>query len=308
MGPLELPVAHHTAATNGVRLHYVEAGDRSGPIAVLLHGFPEFWYSWRYQIAPLVEAGYRVIVPDQRGYNDSEKHGPYDRDTLAADIAGLLDVVGAKRASIVGHDLGGALTWHFGARYPAMCERLVVLNCPHPEMFLRALRQSSVQRRLSWYMFMFQVPFIPERYLVRNNAEPIARAFYTGAVDRTRLDERKLAHYRAAMSKPGAARAAVGWYRAWTREALMRRARGPLPRIEAPTTLIWARPDFALDYDSVVPGTERYVRDLTIKTVDGVGHFCQTEAPERINPLLLEALNAGGAASGVNSFPADVAC
>ena len=293
MRPEDLAVEHKTATTNGIRLNYVEAGAKDRPLVVLLHGFPELWWSWRHQFQPLVDAGFRVIAPDQRGYNNSEKHGPFDAGTLATDIAGLIKVAGVERASIVGHDWGGAIAWRFAAQFPEMTERLVVLNCPHPSMMRRALFESSVQRRKSYYMFLFQLPVLPEWQLTRNNAEAVAKAFYAGAVDRSRISAEELEPYRAAMLKPGAARGALNWYRTAMREGLLPGKKTHAPsKISCPATLIWGRPDFALDYDALVPGTEKYAPKLTIRTLDGVGHFCQTEAPERVNPLLLEALRA----------------
>ncbi|MBI2388395.1 MAG: alpha/beta hydrolase [Deltaproteobacteria bacterium] len=295
MRPEDLAVEHRFATTNGVRLHYAEAGPRDAPPVLLLHGFPELWWSWRHQIGPLVDAGFRVIVPDQRGYGDSEKHGPFHIDTLVSDLVGLLDAAGVPRAHVVGHDWGGAVAWHLAATRPELCDRLVVMNCPHPTMMARALRSSPKQLRNSWYIFMFQLPFFPEWYLVRDDARAVANAFYAMAVDRSAYTAEELAPYRAAMKKPGAARAAVGWYRAAFRDALSGRAALHLPMVEAKTTLIWARPDRALDFDRLVPGTERFVRDLTVRIVEGCGHFLQTEQPTRVNPLLLEGLGAGGA-------------
>lgn len=292
MRPEDLPVVHRFATTNGVRLHYAEAGAPDAPAVLLLHGFPELWWSWRYQIEPLVAAGYRVIVPDQRGYGESEKHGPYDVDTLVADLAGLLAHCGVSRARIVGHDWGGAVAWHLAATRPDLCERLVVMNCPHPRMFGRALRTSRRQQKKSWYMFLFQLPLLPEWYLRRDRARAVKNAFYAMAVNRSAYAEEDLEPYRKAMLAPGAAHAAVEWYRQSFRDAFSGRQRSRIPTIVAKTTLIWARPDHALEYDDLVPGTEKYVRDLTVCTVDGCGHFLQTEDPARVNPLLLEALSS----------------
>jgi len=135
---------------------------------VLLHGFPEFWWSWRFQIAPLAAAGYRVVAPDLRGYNETERTGPYDLDTLSGDIASLIAHLGESRATIVGHDWGGAITWHLAAMRPDTCERAVVLNAPHPAVFGAVLRHSLDQLRRSWYMFFFQLPWLPERWLVKD--------------------------------------------------------------------------------------------------------------------------------------------
>src|SRR5919199_846997 len=124
---------HHHAIVNGVRLHYVEAGE--GPLVVLLHGFPEFWYSWRKQIPALAAAGFRVLAPDLRGYNLSDKppgtHA-YRMEMLTADVAGLIAHAGGGRAAVVGHDWGGAVAWMMPLRHPAAVSRLVILNAPHP--------------------------------------------------------------------------------------------------------------------------------------------------------------------------------
>src|SRR3954449_2631161 len=154
--------AHREAVVNGVRLHYVEAG--AGPLVVLLHGFPEFWYSWRHQIPALAAAGFRVVAPDMRGYNRSDKPRgvrAYSGDALTGDVAKLIRACGAERAVVVGHDWGAAVAWQFAMAYPALLERLVIMNAPHPARFLRALRTWR-QARKSWYMFFFQLPWLPE--------------------------------------------------------------------------------------------------------------------------------------------------
>src|SRR5262249_30760318 len=154
--------------------HYVEAGKPSDPLVILLHGFPEFWWSWRLQISALVAAGFRVIVPDQRGYADTDKHGPYDLDTLVDDIAGLIRSFRVHRAMIVGHDGGGAVAWHLAATRPELCTRVAILNSPHPVIFRRALAKPSQMRR-SWYMFFFQLPLLPEIFLTRNDGAAVVR-------------------------------------------------------------------------------------------------------------------------------------
>src|SRR5438067_5435169 len=136
------PWTHHDATVNGVRLHYVEAG--SGPLVVLLHGFPEFWYSWRHQIPALAQAGFHVVAPDMRGYNLSDKPSgwrSYDGDHLAADVAGLVRHFGADRAHVVGHDWGAAVAYLTAMRHPDVVERVVILNVPHPERMLAGLRK-----------------------------------------------------------------------------------------------------------------------------------------------------------------------
>src|SRR5262249_25428634 len=130
MQPGDLPVSHRFELVNGLRYHYVELGE--GPLLVLLHGFPESWWTWRHQLVTLANAGYRVIAPDQRGYAETDKKGPYDLDTLASDVAALITVAGAEKADVIGHDWGGAVAWHLASTRPECVRRLAVLSCPHP--------------------------------------------------------------------------------------------------------------------------------------------------------------------------------
>src|SRR5262249_41021763 len=159
-------------STNGIRLHVVELGPEDGPPVILLHGFPEFWYGWRYQIGPLADAGFRVLVPDQRGYDASDKPAPvsaYALDTLADDVIGLIESTGRPRVAVVGHDWGGVVAWWAAARPPERVERLAVLNASHPIAFRRHLRSSPRQLRKSWYVFYFQLPWLPEAMFRRRN-------------------------------------------------------------------------------------------------------------------------------------------
>jgi pimeloyl-ACP methyl ester carboxylesterase len=156
---------HHRVATNGVQLHVVQCGPAAGPLVVLLHGFPEFWYGWRHQIAALAAAGFRVWVPDQRGYNLSDKPRPvrgYVVDELARDVVGLIDAAGHATAAVVGHDWGAAVAWHLAAQHPARVRRVAVLNVPHPQVMGPALLRKPGQLLRSWYVFFFQLPWLPE--------------------------------------------------------------------------------------------------------------------------------------------------
>src|SRR5579872_6661067 len=175
--PIEL--RHRIVATNGVRLHAVEAGPPEGRLLILLHGFPELWYGWHRHIEAFAAAGYRVLVPDQRGYNLSEKPrgvASYRLDRLAADVVGLIDDAGRERACLAGHDWGGAVAWWVGVNFPRRLDRLALLNVPHPYVMRRHLLHDRAQRRRSWYIFFFQLPWLPELYLRRNNWTEAARA------------------------------------------------------------------------------------------------------------------------------------
>jgi epoxide hydrolase 4 len=293
MTPDDLGVTHAYAPVNGVNMHFVEKG--RGPLVVLLHGFPEMWWSWRYQIPALALAGYRVVVPDLRGYNDTEAKGPYDIDTLRDDVIGLLDHLGADKAIVVAHDWGGGVAWHLASTRQARVDKLVVMNCPHPVVFQRALVSKWSQLRRSWYMFFFQLPVLPERMLTWGKGTGATGVLRALAVDKTNFGPQELAPFAAAVLKPGRPSAMIGWYRAAIRAGLMAGRAGPAPlrtyqKITVPTLLLWAMEDTALGYDDVVPGTDQFVPGLEIQTLPNCGHFVQQEQPEWVNRNLVEFL------------------
>lgn len=277
---------HNTAHVNGQTLHYVSAG--SGPLVLLLHGFPEFWYSWRHQIGPLAQHG-RVVAVDQRGYNLSSKPAgiaAYAIDQLVADVVGLIDHFGAEQATLVGHDWGGAVAWATAIAHPERLRQLAVLNLPHPLLMLRALRRNPRQMLRSWYMGFFQLPRLPEWLMERGSYAFLKRAFTSWAPG-TFSDE-DLAAYQQAWSQPGALRAMVNWYRT---------LRAPIPKrytatghVPVPTLLIWATGDRALGQE-LTYGTERYVPDLRIRYLNGISHWVQQEAPATVNAELLSFLS-----------------
>ena len=280
---------HKEIITNGIRMHYVIQG--SGPLVVLLHGFPEFWYSWRYQIPFLAEHGYTVVAPDLRGYNDTDKpRTGYDVGTLTRDIADLITGLGQQKAIIVGHDWGGALAWVFAAAYPHMTERLIVMNAPHPQAMMREFRTLS-QLRKSWYIFFFQLPWLPEYVLLRNNANEIGRMLQGAAFQKSVFSREVTAKFQEAMSKPGAMTAALNYYRQVFRR-LPVSSNDPRNRITAPTLLIWGMHDIALGI-GLTKGLERWVGDLEIRYIPDSGHWVQQEQPEQVNQFILEFLQAG---------------
>ncbi len=202
---------HHDIITNGIRMHYVTQGE--GRLVILLHGFPEFWYSWRYQIPFLAEHGFTAVAPDLRGYNETDKpRKGYDVPTLLSDIKGLITGLGREKSVIVGHDWGGALAWSFASNYPAMTERLIVMNAPHPGAFLREMRTFR-QLRKSWYIFAFQLPWLPEYLLLRDHANNVGRILLEAAVHKEVFSHEDIDLYRHVMSKPGAMTAALNYYR-----------------------------------------------------------------------------------------------
>ncbi len=273
-----------------VRLHYVEAGQ--GPLVVLLHGFPEFWFSWRFQIPALVAAGFRVVAPDMRGYNLSSRPpgvAAYDIDRLSADIRNLIQERDGNSAHLAGHDWGAAVAWATAMNHPHAVTRLAILNVPHPRTFLHALRRPS-QLAKSWYMFFFQLPWLPERLVqardfqfLRYGFEHDARA---GAFTKEDIDR-----YIEAWSQPGAPTAMINYYRAVFRQS-PKRAEARVRRVDAPTLVIWGERDRYLGSELAepdradVPNLERVVR-LAEAT-----HWVHHDEPERVSELLVEFFSA----------------
>ena len=278
-----------TVDVGGLRLHYAQAGPADGTPVILLHGFPEFWYSWRYQLPALAAAGYRAIAPDQRGYNLSGKQGPYDIETLTDDIAHLQDALGLTSSHIVGHDWGGAVAWAFAARYPRRTRRLAILNAPHLNAYQDALLRHPMQLLKSWYILFFQLPDLPEWVLRRRDYSSLERSL--AQVDPTHMTPADIARYKQSWGQPGALTAMLGWYRAMG----LRAARQPrLPRLDitVPTALIWGLGDPYLDR-ACNATLRRYVSDLRIHYLHGAGHWVQLVCPDDTNRLLLDSLRQG---------------
>jgi pimeloyl-ACP methyl ester carboxylesterase len=211
-----------TVMANGVTLHVAEAGPADGRLVMLLHGFPEYWGAWLGYIEALAAAGYHVIAPDQRGYNRSDKPAAveaYDLDVLAADVIGLADHLGRDRFTIIGHDWGGLVGWWIATRHPERLEQIAVLNAAHPCIWREAMQGHPEQRRKSWYVQFFRLPWLPELLLRQGRF----RALGQGIGARARpgsVTPDQLERYRAAWSAPGALTAMPNWYRAFLRKDL----------------------------------------------------------------------------------------
>jgi pimeloyl-ACP methyl ester carboxylesterase len=280
--------SHRFATVKGVRLHYVEAG--SGPLVLLLHGFPEFWYSWRHQIPALAAAGFRVLAPDLRGYNESAKPlgvSQYHIDMLRDDVVGLIRQAGVERAHVVGHDWGGAIAWHVALTRPEAVERLAVLNAPHPAAFLRELR-TLAQLCKSWYVFFFQLPWLPEWFLRRRNFAFLDRTLSRDRIKPGVFTAEDIEAYKRALAQPGALTATINYYRA----ALRRHPRASLRDlhpIDLPTLLIWGERDRYLGI-RLTEGLEQWVPNLRIERLPNASHWVQNDLPDRVNELLVEFL------------------
>jgi pimeloyl-ACP methyl ester carboxylesterase len=279
------PAGQHREVNLGrVRLHCVEAG--SGPPVLLLHGFPEFWYSWRHQLPALAAAGFHALAPDLPGYNLSSKPpgvGSYRVEALVEDLVGLLRSTGHDRAVVVGHDWGGVLAWHMAAFHPERVERLVVLNAPHPAAYRRELG-SADQRNRSWYVFFFQLPLLPELFLRRGNFSALDRLL-RGTLRPDAFTEADVALYKQALRRPGALTAALNYYRAALRRGWRRDPRLEQP-LRVPTLVVWGERDAFLS-PRLLDGLEKWAPGVRIERLAGVSHWVQNDAPEQVNRLLL---------------------
>jgi pimeloyl-ACP methyl ester carboxylesterase len=275
--------------TNGITLHALTAGPENGPLVLMLHGFPEFSYGWHNQIPVLAEAGYFVVAPDQRGYNLSDKPDgvhSYKIDNMVADAAGVITALGYEKAFVVAHDWGANVAWWLALKHPELVEKLVIMNVPHPKVFLRTIRSSIRQLFKSWYIFAIQVPKLPEASLLRNNAGGMERAFL-GSAKETTFSPADIEKYREAWLRPGAMTAMLNWYRA----ALRHQPEDPKSwRITMPTLMLWGKQDIALDASMAQP---------SIELCDGGGlvmyenatHWVQHDEADRVNAELLGFLS-----------------
>lgn len=280
---------HGSAYVNGVRLHYVSQGQ--GQLVILLHGFPEFWYSWRHQI-PALAQHFRVVAPDLRGYNDSDKPrgvANYRVDILTADVMRLIRAFGEEKAIIIGHDWGGGIAWAFAATYPQATERLIVMNCPHPGPFQKHLRSNWRQLRRSWYMFWFQVPWLPELAIRLSSRYFIEQVFRGWAIRKEAFSDEDLRCYVEALEKPGVLTAAINYYRAAFRETV-RNGERHFPQIVCPTLLIWGEEDAALGKELTYDMEPHFTNHFEIKYIPRCSHWVQQEQPALVNQYMLEFL------------------
>jgi pimeloyl-ACP methyl ester carboxylesterase len=270
----------------GVMLHVAEAGPENGPPVILLHGFPEFWFGWRYQIGALAAAGYHVIAPDQRGYNLSDKPqgvANYDVDRLAADVVALASHYTDAPIRLVGHDWGAVAAWWTATRHPETIAKLAVLNCPHPAVWRDAMDNDPVQRRASWYVRAFRIPWLPEFLLGSRNFDGLIQALRQS---RAPLSDADAARYREAWRQPGALTAMINWYR-----AILRRTFTPLTpgSIRVPVQIVWGRQDpYALA--ALAEASKALCADARLSYLPDATHWVAHDEPERVNAILLDFL------------------
>ena len=279
---------HSFIKTNGINLHYVSQG--KGKLMLMLHGFPEFWYSWRHQIAEFA-SDYRVVAVDMRGYNDSDKPenvSAYQMSELVADVKGTIDGLGYEDCILVAHDWGGAIAWNFAYTYPEMVEKLIVMNLPHPAKFFEGLK-TWAQLQKSWYIFFFQIPWLPELIFQANNYQAIASTFIDMAIDKSAFPPEVLTEFQNAAAKPGALTAMINYYRAnfkFPSDSTVE----DWSILDIPTLMIWGEEDTALGKE-LTYGTGAYVEHLEIKYIRNCSHWVQQERSELVNQYMRSFLS-----------------
>ena len=273
---------------NGIHLHVAEAGPVEGPPVFLLHGFPEFWYGWRNQIAPLAERGFHVIAPDQRGYNLSDKPrgiASYDLDQLAADVVGLADHFGLETFAVAGHDWGASVGWWLAGQHADRLRRLAALNAPHPAIWREAMLHDPAQKRKSGYVRLFQVPYLPEFLLSLDRFRALSRGF-RDSVRPNAFTEADLEQYRRAWAQPGALTATIHYYRALWRKPFLP---GAGYRVDSSVLAIWGERD-AYATPELAEASARLCAEGRVVRLPQSTHWVQHDEPERVTDLLAEFL------------------
>jgi len=290
------PWTHREVTANGARFHIAELGPADGPLVLLLHGFPEFWWSWRHQLVALGEAGFRAVAPDLRGYGASDKPPRgYDAYTLSSDVAGMVRALGARDALLVGADWGGVLAWTVAALHPGVVRQLAVVAMPHPLRLRTALRSDGAQLKAASYIGGFQLPRLPETRLRRDGGALVGQLMrrWGGPVF---PDAETEARCREAMQIPGVAHCSLEWYR-WALRSLTRpsglRFLRLLDRgVGVPTLQVHGSLDRCM-LPATARGSDTWVdAPYALRLLDEVGHFPHQEAPELVSDALLEHARA----------------
>lgn len=274
-----------TFRNGDVCLQAVAAGPENGRPILLLHGFPEFWYGWRHQIDALAGAGFRVVVPNQRGYDTSSKPpaiSDYALTHLVSDVLAIADQSGWEQFGLAGHDWGAAVAWNVALQSPQRVAHLMILNVPHPAVMLRHVKTSPAQMARSWYILFFQLPWLPEKVLSADHFQVLASSLLRTSLRGTFSSE-DLQHYRQAWAQPGALRAMINWYRAAARH----RPKITDPLVRVPTKILWGVHDPFLRF-RMAEESLRYCEKGELMPFDDCTHWIQHEAPERVNRLMVE--------------------
>ena len=275
--------------TNGIHLHVALAGPEDGPLIVLLHGFPEFWFGWKNQIQPLAEKGYRVVAPDQRGYNLSDKPEGIDNytvDHLRDDVIGIIEHFQKESAIVIGHDWGGAVAWHLAATHPEYVDKLIVLNIPHPKAMPRVLKKNPLQWMKSSYIAFFQLPNLPEKALGMGEFKAMQQSIEQTSKPNT-FSPHEMEQYKTAWSQSDALTAMLNWYRAIRRGSFRQI---PETKIKVPVRIIWGLGDQFLS-PMLAKESMSFCEEVNLAFVGEATHWIQHEQPDIVNRLIEQFIN-----------------
>jgi pimeloyl-ACP methyl ester carboxylesterase len=273
--------------TNGIKLHVISAGPVGGRLIIFLHGFPEYSEAWMKQIEFFANLGYRVLAPDQRGYNLSDKPNSYTDyriDILVEDLMGLLKWAGHKTMTLVGHDLGAFVSWRAAILYSDKIENLIIINVPHPEAIQKNLRGNVRQMFKSWYVFLFQVPLIPEWFLARKGAQALARSM----INSGKITDSDLSGHKIAWQQPGAIHGMVNWYRAFFQSKASTKNQ-PSKKIAIPTLIIWGAQDKFLG-EELASESLKFCTNGRLELIKDASHWIVHEKPDLVNSLISQAI------------------
>lgn len=277
--------------TNGIRLHVVDAGPTNGPPVVLLHGYPEFWWGWAPQILRLARAGFHVVVPDQRGYDGSDKPPgivAYRLETLGLDITGLIHQLGYDAVYLAGHDWGGVVAWHLAIEHPERVRRLVVFNMGHPLAFQEARAEATKEETISWYLTFFQLPWLPELVAPFGNWGLLAKNLRDTSRPGT-FPDTEMVYYKSTWAHPGAMGAMINWYRAGFRYP---RAVAGDGTVRVPTRIVWGLRDTFLE-SRLARLSTRHCTDASVVEIPDAGHWLLHEEPDLTSRQMIEFFHEG---------------
>jgi pimeloyl-ACP methyl ester carboxylesterase len=287
-------ILHHEFANiNGIKMHYVTIGE--GPLIVFLHGFPEFWRSWKHQIS-FFSKKFKVVALDMRGYGETERPvevGEYRIEKLVRDVTELINSLGQKKATVVGHDWGGAVAWITAMMNPSVVEKLIVMDAPHPAIVQRNAFRNYAQMQKSWYMFFFLLEKAPEKVLSRNNFEILKHIFEISIKRKDRFSSSDIDEYVSSWGKEGGITGGLNYYRANLNEEFWGNLGESIPflKIKIPMLQIWGEDDIFLGKE-LAEGTKEFVdAPFSLKVISNCGHWVQQEAPEEVNQIMEEFLN-----------------
>ena len=281
---------HQFATVFGdIKLHYVEKGDRSKPLLLLLHGFPAFWYCWHYQIKDLAK-DYWVVAVDMRGYGESAKPAGrenYSRELVAQDLFHLVLSLGRQSCMVVAHDWGGVIAYELAALRSSLVEKLVIINAPHPDAMEQVLQHSWDQIFRSWYVYLFQLPWLPEQVMQLDDFNMFDRMFHENPAARHHYPQEMIDAYKYTYGEPDALTPPLNYYRQnfgwrWRRDASVQVA-----RITCPVLVIWGERDRALS-PLLATTAARYADRCSVRLLPHASHWAMMEEPEQVNRFIRE--------------------